>query len=759
MARLDTPEQIDYSFNQASIDRTVRYMTRLQRALSLNIRIHRPQGRIDDGDIYLFNHFARFETFIPQYLIYKQSGTLSRSVASSEFFNNPTLGRYLRGVGAVPNNHPRLLPFLASEILKGRKVVIFPEGGMVKDRRVIDDKGHYSIYSRSAHSRRKHHSGAAVLAQMTESFKLGLVLLDEAGESLDRWADQFEMSVDSLLDVARIPTRLVPGNITFYPLRVDESALFRATEGLAKLKPRAAEELLIESNILLRDTDMDLRLGHSIHPMRGRSPRWQYNLLDAMRKAATIDEFFSLATDHEPAEETVVGRRLHRLIAHLRNDCMPAMYAEVTLNLSHMASSLIRHALSQGITEMPQARFRRALLLAIKEVQQNAAAHLHRGLSWPERYSGIIDGSCTGFNDFLAMAEKTHAIDREPLSYRFKETLMDELALDAVRRENPVQVYANEAAPVPGVMAAIKTGLEREPDLDEQALSRLLFDEERAALAWARHHFSHPDYQEVNRKETATADPQPYWLRPADAKKLGVVLVHGLLASPAELADFGRQVAEAGFPVIGVRLQGHGTSPWDLKESRWQDWLASVRRGIRIIAPFVERICLVGFSTGGALSLIAAAQHPSKVVAVASCSAPYKMRNRNLVVVPLVHSANEIVRRLSEREGLIPFRPNQSEHPHINYYNIPIAALNELRHMIDRMDDELPRIAVPTLILQGSNDKVVDSASATLMYNKMTAAPWKRVAMIDSDRHGILNEDIGETRGTILRFLHSLCIE
>jgi len=237
------------------------------------------------------------------------------------------------------------------------------------------------------------------------------------------------------------------------------------------------------------------------------------------------------------------------------------------------------------------------------------------------------------------------------------------------------------------------------------------------------------------------------------------VLVHGLLASPAELAEFGQQIAAAGYPVVGVRLQGHGSSPWDLKESSWLDWLASVRRGIRIITPFVDQICLVGFSTGAALSLIAAARQPDKVTAVASCSAPYKMRNRNLVVVPFVHSANEIVRRLSERDGLIPFRPNQSEHPHINYFNIPIAALNELRHMIDHMDEELPRIAVPTLILQGSNDHVVDSDSAGLIAGKMTAAPWKRVVMIESERHGILNEDIGETRGAILKFLQSLCVE
>jgi esterase/lipase len=752
----DTSEE--YSFNPRSVERTVRYMTRLQRALSLNIRIHRPHGHIDDGDIYLFNHFARFETFIPQYLIYKQTGVLSRSVASAEFFGNPTLGRYLRGLGAVPNTHPHLLPFLAAEILRGRKVVIFPEGGMVKDRRVLDEHGQYSVYSRTAQIRRQHHSGAAVLAQMLDCFKTGLLALHDDGEPLDRWAETLAMAPDALLAAARRPTRLVPGNITFYPLRVDESAIYRATESLAKLNQRAAEELLIESNILLRHTDMDLRLGHSILPGRGRSARWRGALRSAMSRSDDIEQFFALAADSPAEGETLFGRSLHRRIGALRNQCAPAIYAQLTVNLSHLAASLMQYALRQGITEMAQARFHKALFLAIKALQRSDALHLHRGLASPERYAGLVGGSCSGFQDFIRMAEQTHALEREPASYRFTEKLMEQLSLDVVRRENPVQVYANEAAPVPQILAAAAEGLAAACGLDEAALSRLLFDEEQAALRWARQHYAHPQFAKINAEETASADPAPYWLTPADASRLGVVLVHGLLASPAELAAFGRQIAAAGFPVLGIRLHGHGTSPWDLKASRWQDWLASVQRGMRILEPFVDRICLVGFSTGGALSLIAAAQQPNKLAAVAACSAPFKMKNRNLMAVPLVHSANQIVRRLSDRDGVMLFRHNQSEHPDINYFNIPVSALNELRQMIQQLDAYLPRVSVPTLLLQGNDDHVVDASSAALIADRLTAALWTRVAMIDSHRHGILNEDIGDSRAAVIRFLNSLCV-
>ena len=68
------------------------------------------------------------------------------------------------------------------------------------------------------------------------------------------------------------------------------------------------------------------------------------------------------------------------------------------------------------------------------------------------------------------------------------------------------------------------------------------------------------------------------------------------------------------FSIIGVRLKGHGTSPYDLQTRDWEEWLAAVRRGYETIAPFAEQVCLVGFSTGGALSLILAAEHPAKLV-------------------------------------------------------------------------------------------------------------------------------------------------
>ena len=151
----------------------------LTKMLKVNMKLHANQQDLQ-GDIFLCNHFSRFETFIPQFLIYEETGAYSCAIASSEFFKKDSvLANYLNSLGVIPHDHQNLFSNLARQIFLGRKVIIFPEGGMVKDHRVLDNKGRYSIYSAITGERRKQHTGAAVLAQGIEAFKTTLGKSDD----------------------------------------------------------------------------------------------------------------------------------------------------------------------------------------------------------------------------------------------------------------------------------------------------------------------------------------------------------------------------------------------------------------------------------------------------------------------------------------------------------------------------------------------------------------------------------------------------
>ena len=356
-----------------------------------------------------------------------------------------------------------------------------------------------------------------------------------------------------------------------------------------------------------------------------------------------------------------------------------------------------------------------------------------------------------GLTEFLDSAASASLITHGENTIALADKLVAEHAFDAVRLENPIEVYANEAAPLAAVSKAVGRALARVDGLAGPELGAELFDDEVKALAWDKAAYAKPRHDEINQRETATADPSPFLLVPAQPRRLGVVLTHGFLASPAEVRAFGAKLEAEGYVTVGVRLKGHGTSPWDLRDRSWRDWLASVSRGRRIAAGFVERYVLVGFSTGGNLSLISACDHPAAVAGVVAVCPPLKFRNRNMRFVPLMHGANRIVRWLSSYEGVMPFRPNESEHPHINYRHMPCGPLRA----------DASRRASQSSVAPGRDTDLSDpgarrpcgrSAEAVIAHERLGAA-WKALHWIESARHGILNEDIGETHAFILDFL------
>ncbi|GIT63574.1 MAG: hypothetical protein Ct9H300mP21_11200 [Pseudomonadota bacterium] len=62
--------------------------------------------------------------------------------------------------------------------------------------------------------------------------------------------------------------------------------------------------------------------------------------------------------------------------------------------------------------------------------------------------------------------------------------------------------------------------------------------------------------------------------------KIGVLLLHGLLQTPAEVRPPAKRFHDSGFTVSGVLLPGHGTTPENLNETSRQNGLEPVKKHI-----------------------------------------------------------------------------------------------------------------------------------------------------------------------------------
>jgi len=737
-------------------DRSVKMFSWVKKMLEVKIKLH-AESQPEQGDIFLFNHFSRFETFIPQFLIYEKTGAYSCAIASGEFFAEDTaLARYLKKVGVYPHDHPGLFPLLAAQILRGRKVIVFPEGGMVKDRRVMDRQGRYSVYSRVTGERRKQHTGPAVLAQGLEAFKATIrnAYRDKDRRQLQAWKEALQIDcLEQLLLAALKPTLIVPANITFYPIRSSENLLQRGVELFADhLTPRQLEEVLVEGNILLKDTDMDVRMGKPIDPCRVWH-WWNQYVLDLFsRDFTSLEEVFALHSSPGNLRRRILGWYFRKCAAATRNHYMADIYANVTVNLSHLASSLILHCIAAGRQRIEQERFYTALYIAVRRLQKMDGVNLHRSLLNPYEYIDLVDGKSQRFAQFICLAKAGGLLAEEDGHYRFEEKLCADYGLDAIRLENPIAVYANEVAPLRGVREALAAALEEADSLDRHRLAAWRLEDESSALAWERHYYSAPRFDDVNAQETADADPAPFFLRPKNPNGIGVLLIHGMFAGPAEVRGYGDHLCGLGYTVLGVRLRGHGTSPHALGGQGWEDWYASARRGFNILRLHCGRIVPVGFSTGGALALMLAAEGCPQTIAVATLAVPLKIVNTAFRWVSLLHGTNRLVGWISSHEGVKPFVENAPEHPDVNYQNTPVQGLYNLQRLIVALEECLPAIDVPALAIYADHDPVVAVKSAQILMDKLGGTD-KRLKIIPASHHGILMDNTAGTWQIIDDFL------
>ena len=749
-------ERSKFAINEPFYQWSVRAFSLLRKRLGMKIETHAEPGVVEDGQIFLFNHFARFETIIPQYFIYQATGAYCRCVATHELFeSSERFAKVLWGVGAVPSNHPGLLAFLAAEILRGQKVIIFPEGSMMKDRSISAPP--HPSFLQSLRPRAGHHQGAAALAVILEVFKKRILSVLEADDQarLDRWVAALGLKdQEALIAAARKPTLIVPSNITFHPLHTGENALLRAADFLKfKLNQTGREELQVEGNLLLRDTDMDIRFGKPVNPDLAWTRADRIGLAQIFEQIDSLDDLFGLKDMATAWSDRLAALTLNRTMRRLRDQCMVEMYANVTVNISHLASALILRLAEANVSEIPKTDFHAQLYAIIKSVQREPGLHLHRSLADPDLYEGLHKNQGSALVDFYKSADDMGLLAVGDTRLTLLPALSAALGERDPRLTNIIRVYANEIVSLTSIARIVAEAVA----LTGAALGQHLYDDELRSYQKdkrnaARRMKPAKDVQEQNSSYGAAA-----LIMPQKATKHGVVLVHGVLASPVELKDFAYRLAGQGHPVICVRLKGHGTVPEDLHDRSWQEWLSSVRRGYEIMSHISRDVSLVGFATGASLALLLAAEKPQGLAMVVAVSAPLKFRARGLRYAPALDFANTFGKWLYLPNGIKPFQRGQPEHPEFEHSNMPVRALAELHKVVEALHQDLPQVSCPVMIIHGSDDPVVDPASAEMIHERVGSLE-KRIHMVTSDRHGILHENIGNTQEIIIARLGEVSV-
>jgi carboxylesterase len=261
--------------------------------------------------------------------------------------------------------------------------------------------------------------------------------------------------------------------------------------------------------------------------------------------------------------------------------------------------------------------------------------------------------------------------------------------------------------------------------------------------------------------EARTLLPRPV-PGPASAKAdppSAVLMIHGFANSPRDFDDLGERLREAGHPVRLVLLDGHGTRPEDFARVRPAILQDQVAREYAELAAEHPRVDVIGFSMGGSLATLLAAEADPAPVRLVLMAPNFGLTHRWYYLLP------------PERwQGLLaPFLPyvvrpssfiqlnDRSRVDEIGAYRVvpregidTAIALGEAagRH------ETLGNIRSRVLLLHAEGDLASDPRRSAAALDAMRSAPERRHVELERSNHLLMwDYDREAVAAEILRFL------
>lgn len=219
--------------------------------------------------------------------------------------------------------------------------------------------------------------------------------------------------------------------------------------------------------------------------------------------------------------------------------------------------------------------------------------------------------------------------------------------------------------------------------------------------------------------------------------KVGVLLIHGLCGTPAEMRFVAMGLGRAGYTVHCPQLAGHGGTRQDIVKSGWQDWYRSTEIALDELRKECDTVIVGGLCLGSIIGLHLAANHPDKVQGVALFSPtlwingwamPWYTKlfslvpNRwvaNMMQFPDAPSLGIKCPRVREfvRTALAA-----SDGSDLGTVGVPGAMVLEHRRLVAAAKRILGKIQQPTLIVHSRQDDYADLNNATYLQGELAGS-------------------------------------
>ncbi len=259
--------------------------------------------------------------------------------------------------------------------------------------------------------------------------------------------------------------------------------------------------------------------------------------------------------------------------------------------------------------------------------------------------------------------------------------------------------------------------------------------------------------------------------------KTGVLLIHGLCGTPAEMRFVAMGLARAGYTVHCPTLAGHGGSRADIVGTTWQDWYRSAEAALEELRQECDTVIVGGLCLGSLIGLHLAAKNPEKVQGVALFSPtiwidgwamPWYtklfslVRSRWIASLMQFPDAESLGIKCPRVREFVRAALACSDGSDLGTVGTPGAMVLEHRRLASVAKKLLGKIRQPTLIIHSREDDYASLDNAVYLQNKLSA-PVDMLVLDDSYHMVTLDKQrhvvVEKTRTFIARLAASVKID
>ena len=378
--------------------------------------------------------------------------------------------------GAVSTADPRRDAILINALLTdSHPVIIFPEGQMVKDKKIIE-KGKYLIYS--ATGRRPPHTGAARIALRSQFIREELRILSERQDhdAVAKIAAYFGFDPAQVGRIIEKETCIVPVNITYYPVRARDNAISRLVNRYVHdVSLRMKEEMQVEGAMVMDGVDIDINLGKPIA------------VKNYLASGVGICEMLEDECLYLDPAELIDASPFKKIYVDMMYDYMHAIYEMTTVNHDHLASYLLTKYRKSSFTE---SDFKNRIYLAIDHLMRTGISNYHQTLNHNQLHL-LTDDRHEKYENFIEDAIADRLVTRQDgVITKNPERFSKTYEFHAIRQDNMMEVLTNEIEPLKSVTTGLDHLMFFPSGFIRQKIKNLFLEQDRQLFEqdYARHY-------------------------------------------------------------------------------------------------------------------------------------------------------------------------------------------------------------------------------------------------------------------------------